>query len=176
MPKPVRSRLRAANWCQDAAELEFNRFELTEVFKNLPVKVDIVFVHGLDGHPKDTWTSEKSKTFWPSLLLPPFLEEENTRILVYGYDADVTSFTDGVGRDKIHHHAEKLVADLAANRRVSLPQRRIAACRGPVAKLSRLQIRKATERPIIFVAHSLGGLVVKRVRNWCLWFAVVHRD
>ena len=26
------------------------------------------------------------------------------------------------------------------------------------------QIRKATERPIIFVAHSLGGLVLKRVR------------
>ena len=76
--------------------------------------------------------------------MPPILEEEKARILVYGYDADVTSFTDGVSKDKIHNHAEHLVAELSANRRV----------------------RKATERPIIFVAHSLGGLVVKRALTY----------
>ena len=102
--------------------------------------VDVVFVHGLNGDPHNTWTAEKSKIFWPEQLLPPILEEERARILVYGYDADVTSFLDGASRDKIHNHAEHLVAELAANRR----------------------IRKASERPIIFVAHSLGGLVVKR--------------
>ena len=30
-------------------------------------------------------------------------------------------------------------------------------------RLIESQIRKAAERPIIFIAHSLGGLVVKRV-------------
>ena len=41
------------------------------------------------------------------------------RVLVYGYDADVTSFGGkGVTKDKIHNHAERLNADLSANRRV----------------------------------------------------------
>ena len=121
--------------------LDISRYGLTQVYA--PVgggKVDVVFVHGLNGDPQKTWTAEKSKIFWPAQLLPPILEEEKARILVYGYDADVSSFTDGVSKDKIHNHAEHLIAELAANRR----------------------IRKATERPIIFVAHSLGGLVVKR--------------
>lgn len=97
-----------------------NRYGLTEVYKPAPATVDVVFVHGLNGDPHNTWTSEKSNTFWPAQLLPPILEEERARILVYGYDADVTSFTDGVSRDKIHNHAEHLVAELAANRRVSI--------------------------------------------------------
>jgi hypothetical protein len=96
-----------------------NRFGLTEVHRPAGAEVDVVFVHGLNGHPYDTWTSEVSKTFWPAQLLPPILEAEKTRIVVYGYDADVTSFTDGVSRDKIHNHAEHLVAELSANRRVS---------------------------------------------------------
>lgn len=116
------------------------RFGLTEVASSKLASVDVVFVHGLNGDPQKTWTAETSKTFWPSQLLPPILDEEHARILVYGYDADVTSFTDGVSKDKIHNHAEHLVAELAANRR----------------------IRRASDRPIIFIAHSLGGLVVKR--------------
>lgn len=98
-----------------------NRFGLTEVHRPEGAEVDVVFVHGLNGHPHNTWTSEASKIFWPARLLPPILEEARTRIVVYGYDADVTSFTDGVSTDKIHNHAEHLVAELSANRRVSLP-------------------------------------------------------
>ncbi|KAL9611006.1 MAG: hypothetical protein Q9167_004320 [Letrouitia subvulpina] len=126
----------------DAQRIPVNRFGLTEVFTPTPSKpnVDIVFVHGLNGDPHNTWTSEFSKVFWPAQLLPPILEEEKARVLVYGYDADVTAFTDGASKDKIHNHAEHLVAELAANRR----------------------IRKASERPILWVAHSLGGLVLKR--------------
>lgn len=98
-----------------------NRFGLTEVYRPERAEVDVVFVHGLNGHPFETWTSENSKIFWPGQLLPPILEQEKTRIVVYGYDADVTSFTDGVSTDKIHNHAEHLVAELSANRRVGVP-------------------------------------------------------
>ena len=118
-----------------------NRFGLSAVYTPPGGgNVDVVFVHGLNGDPHNTWTSEHSKIFWPAQLLPSNLEDEKARILVYGYDADVTSFTDGASKDAIHNHAENLVAQLAANR----------------------GIKKAQERPIIFVAHSLGGLVIKR--------------
>ena len=120
---------------------EIKRFGLTEVYRPTSDEaVDIVFVHGLNGHPYHTWTSEEYKIYWPAQLLPPVIEKEKAGILVYGYDADVFAFTDGVSNDKIQNHAEHLTAELFANRRR----------------------RNATERPVIFVAHSLGGLVVKR--------------
>ena len=127
----------------DIPDNSIKRIGLTQVYTPRGDErkfVDVVFVHGLNGHPENTWTSEKSKVFWPVQLLPPVIQEDNARILVYGYDADITSFTAGGSKDKIHNYAEQLVAELCANRRKY----------------------EALERPVIFVAHSLGGLVVKR--------------
>ncbi len=131
------------NTSSNPATNEIDRYGLSQV--HAPVghaKVDVVFVHGLNGDPKWTWTSDKSKIFWPAQLLPDIVGKEKARILVYGYDASITSFTDSVtwkkGKPEEYNHAEHLVVKLAANRRR----------------------RKATERPIIFVAHSLGGLIV----------------
>lgn len=85
--------------------------------------VDIVFVHGLNGHPHDSWTSKPSKTekggcFWPVDLLPEILAPLRPRILTYGYNASVAAFTDGASRDSIVSHAETLASNLAANRNV----------------------------------------------------------
>ncbi|KAL8893330.1 MAG: hypothetical protein Q9192_005376 [Flavoplaca navasiana] len=135
-------------------EHSINRHGLTEVFKPADTStVDIVFVHGINGHPYGTWTSENDRTFWPAELLPPFIEEAKARVLVYGYDADTNNLAlipndkpkssmpyNEASQDRIHNHAEHLVATLCANRRV----------------------RHATHHPIVFVAHSLGGIVVKR--------------
>ncbi|KAL8753236.1 MAG: hypothetical protein Q9184_005482 [Pyrenodesmia sp. 2 TL-2023] len=117
------------------------RYGLTEVFRPTDgVDVDIIFVHGLDGHPYRTWTSDEGHIFWPADLLPAAVAEDKARVLVYGYDADLASTADGLSKDKIHNHAEQLVAVLSASRRQA----------------------GATERPIIFVAHSFGGIIVKR--------------
>lgn len=100
------------------------RFGLTEIYAPKPsssAQVDVVFVHGLNGDPKLTWTSKSTNVFWPKDLLPRFIEDLNIRVLVYGYDADIVSFVSkgrGATKDRIHNHAERLVADLFANRRV----------------------------------------------------------
>ncbi|KAB8257786.1 lipa and NB-ARC domain protein [Aspergillus pseudonomiae] len=120
---------------------------LTQVYtsKEKPL-VDIVLVHGLNGHPYNTWATQGNPpVFWPADLLPEVLESSRVRILTYGYNANVASFTDGASRDRIHHHAETLASGLAANR----------------------NLRSCSDRPIIFVCHSLGGLVVKRALIYC---------
>ncbi|CEJ56419.1 Putative LipA and NB-ARC domain protein [Penicillium brasilianum] len=118
-------------------------FGLTQVYApprgEIPT-VDIVFVHGLNGHPENSWTSKTSGCFWPVDLLPDVLAQLRPRILTYGYNANVAAFTDGASRDSIVSHAETLASNLAANR----------------------NLRSCSDRPIIFVCHSLGGLVVKR--------------
>ncbi|KAL4785698.1 hypothetical protein BJX76DRAFT_366768 [Aspergillus varians] len=116
------------------------QFGLNQVYESPDPLVDIVFVHGLNGHPHRTWVSSKTSTFWPGDLLPEVLSQCRVRILTYGYNANVTSFTDGASKDRILNHSETLAASLAANR----------------------TFKNCTERPIIFVCHSLGGLVVKR--------------
>ncbi len=102
----------------------------------------VVLVHGLTGHPYGTWSTDDHKVFWPADLLPTNVK--NARILVYGYDAAVASFKEGISKDKIHNHAETLVQRLSANR----------------------SLEDVTDRPIIFICHSLGGLVVKRALSY----------
>lgn len=103
-------------------------YGLTQVYcSDETPQVDIVFVHGLNGHPYHTWAS-KSGVFWPSELLPQFLDR--VRILTYGYNAEVAAFKDGSSRDHIHHHAETLASGLAANRNVSTVSRSLPGLHG----------------------------------------------
>ncbi|KAE8450572.1 hypothetical protein EG329_006303 [Mollisiaceae sp. DMI_Dod_QoI] len=101
--------------------------------------VDIFFIHGLTGDREKTWTRTKGKLecFWPRDLLPEDIS--NARIAVWGYDASVikkTPFT-VVSTNTLDHHAQTLCND-------------IASLRG-----------EKNKQPIIFVVHSLGGLVCK---------------
>jgi hypothetical protein len=137
---------------------------------------DIVFIHGLQGHPLRTWSymkpnhlkgskaealkgifKRKTKAslstgmeenieendsnavledvFWPRDLLPQ--ECGRARILTWGYNTIITKFYESTNKNNVFAHAKNLLAALKRERPES--------------------------RPIIFVAHSLGGILVKEV-------------
>jgi protein SERAC1 len=100
-------------------------------------RCSIIFVHGLTGNRESTWT-HKNGTFWPELLAAAI---PRASVMTYGYDADITKFWGR--RGNMTHHG-KLLADA------------IVSCR-----------TKQHERPIMFVAHSLGGLVVEQALIRC---------
>ncbi|KAM0542036.1 hypothetical protein ACHAO7_010158 [Fusarium culmorum] len=98
--------------------------------------VDICFVHGLTGNRTSTWTARGQPAPWPKTLLPS--ELPRACILTYGYDAYVVSKS-VASSNRLIDHATNLLTDLTNDRRR----------------------RNASSRALIFVVHSLGGLVCK---------------
>ncbi|KAI1458489.1 hypothetical protein F4805DRAFT_140939 [Annulohypoxylon moriforme] len=94
--------------------------------------VDVVFVHGLRGSRIKTWS--KGDKFWPRDFLKDDLK--NARIITWGYDANIANAVSYASKESLFGHANTLLNDLA-------------------------RLRRGITRPIIFVCHSLGGLVVK---------------
>ncbi|KAL1988851.1 hypothetical protein VTN96DRAFT_7735 [Rasamsonia emersonii] len=106
--------------------------------------VDIIFVHGLGGDSRKTWSRNHDPNFfWPELWLPLDPDIGKCRILTFGYNA---SFGVGASRstNNITDFAKELLYEMGFGR----------DDRG-----EDLGIGKA---PIVFVAHSMGGLVVKK--------------
>ncbi|CAG9941268.1 unnamed protein product [Clonostachys rosea f. rosea IK726] len=118
-----------------------SRYETTAVYTHPNAEVDIVLVHGLNGSPEKTWTASNG-IFWPLDLLPGSLKGLQANVLVYGYNADVYSgrIDRSASDNFIHHHAQTLVTSLTLFRRGE----------------------GTFKNPIVWVCHSLGGILVKR--------------
>lgn len=119
-----------------------------------------MFVHGLIGNRENTWTrnaGKKNACFWPQDLLPDADSGiANARIATWGYDADVVNKRPFrvVSNNTIEQHAVNLCTDLA-----------------------NVRGEKKTNRPLIFVVHSLGGLIVKTAllhANECRTTSMAH--
>jgi pimeloyl-ACP methyl ester carboxylesterase len=109
------------------------------VIDRLQPSGDIVFVHGLGGHPWTTWSWERDlNNFWPI-----WLEDEGAlstwRVFTFGYDSNWR----GAG-------ANLNISDFAKDLLLQI--------------LTFTSSNGCSVRPkkIIFVAHSMGGLVVKK--------------
>ncbi|KAI1734075.1 WD40-repeat-containing domain protein [Xylaria scruposa] len=121
--------------------------------------VDIILIHGLQGHPKKTWLysppREKpsrfpsfkprkpqsqetlpQETFWPLNILPRHFP--SARIMTYGYDSHVTHLFNGPAmKVDIDQYGQNLLNATEASRRGN------------------------PHRSLIFIVHSLGGLLLK---------------
>ena len=71
----------------------------------------IVAVHGLNGDPKDTWTSHQPNAFWLKDFLP--LDVPNARVMTFGYNADAAF---GKTTAEIVDHAKGLLSSLVDRR------------------------------------------------------------
>lgn len=95
--------------------------------------VDFVAVHGMKGHPLDTFTDVETGCCWLRDLLP--LNFPHCRVLSYGYWADNLADVSTFRPDQVGELLRALGVD------------------------SRKQV---TARWRIFICHSIGGLLVKR--------------
>lgn len=86
---------------------------------------------------KEANVEAEEDIFWPRDLLKD--DFSTTRIMTFGYDTVVTRGYQAVNQGNLFSHARNLLYGLEEKR------------------------RKATDRPLVFIAHSLGGILVKEV-------------
>ncbi|OQD66263.1 hypothetical protein PENDEC_c060G02266 [Penicillium decumbens] len=99
--------------------------------------VDIVAVHGLAEDSRKAWTQQEQGVLWLRDLLPRSIH--NARVLTFDYNSEPFLFTGSGFMETVQGQATTLVANLEAER----------------------SLINASQRPLIFVCHGLGGIIVK---------------
>ncbi|OJD13314.1 hypothetical protein AJ78_06218 [Emergomyces pasteurianus Ep9510] len=101
-------------------------------------RVDLIFVHGLGGGSKKTWSLTKDiKHFWPKSWLPKDLAFGDVRIWSFGYSSDWHK-----GKDNAMNIYDYGMSLLTA----------VELCPGFGTE----------DTPIVLIGHSMGGLVIKK--------------
>ncbi len=95
--------------------------------------MDVIFVHGLTGDPVETWQFEDESEFWPRTLYP-----DNSSVAIYALGYPATIF-------KKWSKKEMDMFERARN------------------ALEYIVAKGIGNRPIVFVSHSLGGILTKLI-------------
>ncbi|KAK8874992.1 hypothetical protein PGQ11_005506 [Apiospora arundinis] len=126
------------------ADSEINSIGFTTLYQpedEVDITVDIIFVHGLGGHSHETWseleTLSQDLVCWPRDLVPTVCP--TARVLTWGYDTTVTEgYFRNSKQNNVSQHGRNLLYDLVLER---------VSC---------------IKRPIMWVAHSLGGIILQQ--------------
>jgi len=100
--------------------------------------VDFIFVHGLGGGSRKTWSKTSSIAhYWPQEWLPKDAAFKSVRVHSFGYDSDWVK-----GKENclnIHHIGKSLLGELSTSPSLS-----------------------NANTSIVLIGHSMGGLVIKK--------------
>jgi protein SERAC1 len=113
---------------------------VTQFTSDLLNLLSIIAVHGLGGHYLDSWTeklSDGSTICWLEEFIPKQFGKQ-VRVMSFGYESE-TAFSQSV--NTIVDTARVLLNAILDNR----------------------MKESEKQRPIIFICHSLGGIIVKKV-------------
>jgi triacylglycerol esterase/lipase EstA (alpha/beta hydrolase family) len=103
--------------------------------------IDFIFVHGLRGGSVKTWCgSDDLRLFWPQAWLPRDPDLQLARIHSFGYNSDWGDSKE-TSLD-LHDFGKSLLGEMSAS---------------PT-------LNSGDQIPIILIGHSMGGLVIKKVR------------
>lgn len=101
-------------------------------------ELDLVFVHGLGGGSRKTWSrTSRPEDYWPAEWLPKDPAFARVRIFSYGYDSNWTKGNDNCLN--IQHIGKSFLTELATS-----------------------PYLEGSNTRLIFVGHSMGGLVIKK--------------
>ena len=95
-------------------------------------------IHGIYENGSQTWTHPQTNILWLRDLLPP--ELSHARVLAYHYNIEGLWSSSENHRERIVSFSTNLIAELVADR----------------------QLANAVERPIIFICHGFGGIVLEK--------------
>ncbi|PMD14608.1 hypothetical protein NA56DRAFT_610010 [Hyaloscypha hepaticicola] len=116
-----------------------DNFGLKMVFEEKNSTIDVIAVHGMGGPCEKSWIADNG-IFWLHDLLPTTLP--GVRIFSYGYHVEAHA-------QRSIHNSRQLIDDHALDLLNALVTER--------------RNTKTSQRPIIFVTHCLGGIIVKQV-------------
>jgi len=95
--------------------------------------VDLIFIHGLTGDPEKTWMTDDDSEFWPN-----WLEEAFPKLGVYSLGYPASLFQKWASKEMDIYERATSALDIMASHGIG-------------------------ERPLIFIVHSLGGILLKQI-------------